>query len=173
VVTVKAIYANLAAGIPVKIRDLMVSPLVVPSTLNALQLLDTFKRAGRHLAMVVDEFGTVTGLATMHDVLEAIVGEFPSPGERLRPAARRRDDGSWLVDAMLPIEEFAASVKDFPLDPAGTSEYETFAGFVVSRLGHVPQEGECFACGAYTVEVIDMDGHRVDKVLLLPSKPPA
>lgn len=170
VITVKAIYANLAAGVPVRVRDLMVSPLVVPSTQNALQLLETFKRAGRHLAMVVDEFGTITGLVTMHDVLEAIAGEFPTQGERLRPAARRREDGSWLVDAMIPIDQFAAEVKDFPLDPAEAREYETFAGFVVSRLGRVPREGECFVCGAYTVEIIDMDGHRVDKVLLLPAK---
>jgi putative hemolysin len=170
VITVKAIYANLAAGVPVRVRDLMVSPLVVPSTQNALQLLETFKRAGRHLAMVVDEFGTITGVVTMHDVLEAIVGEFPSQGERLRPAARRREDGSWLVDAMIPIDQFAAEVKDFPLDPIEAREYETFAGFVVSRLGRVPREGDCFACGAFTVEIIDMDSHRVDKVLLLPAK---
>lgn len=173
VVTVKSIYANLAAGVEVHIRDLMVSPLVVPSSQNALQLLETFKRTGRHVAMVVDEFGAVNGLVTLHDVLEAIVGEFPTADERLRPTARMREDGSWLIDAMIPIEEFAAQVKDFPLPAPGDREYETFGGFVVNRLGHVPREGESFECGKFTVEIIDMDGHRVDKVLLLPIKPGA
>lgn len=170
VISVKAIYANLAAGVPVRVKDLMIEPLVVPASQNALSLLETFKRTGRHMAVVVDEFGTVTGLATLHDLMEAIVGEFPAMDKRSRPTAKQREDGSWLVDAMIPAEEFEIAVKDFPLDPAAERDYETFGGFVVKRLGHVPAEGESFACGPYTVEVIDMDNHRVDKVLLLRTK---
>jgi putative hemolysin len=87
--------------------------------------------------------------------------------KRLQPAARQRDDGSWLVDALIPIEHFEKLVKDFPLEQLAERNYETFGGFITNRLGHVPEEGESFDCGHYTVEVIDMDNHRVDKVLLL------
>jgi putative hemolysin len=169
-VSVKEIYANLAAGVPVRVKDLIVEPLVVPSSQNALALLESFKRTGRHMAVVVDEFGTVTGLVTLHDLMESIVGEFTTQDKRLRPEARKREDGSWLVDAMLPIDEFESQVLDFPLDAAETREYETFGGFLVNRLGHVPEEGESFDCGPYTVEIIDMDAHRIDKVLLLRKK---
>jgi putative hemolysin len=142
--------------------------LVVPESQNALALLETFKRTGRHMAIVVDEFGVVAGLVTLHDVMEAIIGEFPTMDKRLRPTAKRRDDGSWLIDAMIPIEEFEEAVKDFPLDPVETRDYETFGGLIIRRLGHIPTEGETFVCGPYIVEIIDMDHHRVDKALLLP-----
>lgn len=172
VITVKAIYAHLAAGINVRIKDIMTEPFVVPASQNSLVLLETFKRTGRHLAVVVDEFGAVAGLVTLHDIMEAIVGDFPSMEKRLKPAAKKREDGSWLVDAMIPIEEFEAVVSDCPLDPASQRDYETFGGFVINRLGRLPAEGDTFQCGRYTVEIIDMDSHRVDKVLLLPGNRP-
>ena len=173
VISVKAIYANMAAGVPVRVRDLVTKPLVVPASLNALNLLETFKRSQRHMALVVDEFGNVAGMVTLHDIMEAIVGEFTTADKRLRPTAKQREDGSWLVDAMIPIEEFQTTVKDFPLEPEAERDYETFGGFIVKRMGHVPQEGDSFECGQYVVEIIDMDNLRVDKVLLLrnPKKP--
>ena len=170
VISMKAIYANLAAGVQVRVKDLLIDPLVVPASQNALSLLETFKKTGRHMAMVVDEFGSVTGLATLHDLMEAIVGEFPTMDKRLRPTAKQREDGSWLVDAMIPIEEFENAVKDFPLESASERDYETFGGFLIKRLGYVPAEGDSFQCGPYEVEIIDMDNHRVDKVLLLRNK---
>jgi len=168
VVNVKAIYAHLAANIPVKIKDLVTPALSVPSGLNALSLLETFKNEGKHVAVVIDEFGSVQGLVTTHDIMEAIVGEFPTMDARLRPVARRRDDGSWLVDAMIPVEDFEAAVTDFPLHPKPERNYETFAGYIMKRLGHLPREGESFDAGPYIVEIIDMDNLRIDKVLLLP-----
>jgi putative hemolysin len=167
VVTVKAIYANLAAGIPPKVRDLMTPALVVPGSMSAASLLDTFKRTGKHLALVTDEFGGIVGLISLHDIMEAIIGELPSPDERLKPAAQRRDDGSWLVDAAIELEDFERIVPEFALPPAAERDYRTFAGFVFQQLGHVPTEGETFRWQGYDVEVIDMDGHRVDKVLLM------
>lgn len=169
-VTVKAIYANLAAGIPVNVRDLVTPALFVPDTLPVNLLLEKFKATGKHVALATDEFGSVTGLISLHDLLEAIVGDIPSPADRLRPKAVRRDDGSWLVDGLLDTEEFAGRVPDFPLHPAPERDYETFGGFVVKQLGHVPTEGESFRHHGYLVEVIDMDGLRVDKALLLPAK---
>ena len=170
VVTVKAIYANLAAGIAVKVKDLMTPPLILPATVMANALLEKFKQTGKHVALVADEFGGVTGLVSLHDIMEAILGELPSPEDRAKPRAVRRDDGSWLVDGMLETGEFERLVPDFRLPPASERDYQTFAGFIVKHLGHVPREGESFLLHGYLIEVIDMDGHRVDKVLLLAVK---
>jgi putative hemolysin len=171
VVSIKSIYANLAAGIPPKIRDLMTPALVVPAALTAAQLLEKFKLAGRHVALVADEFGGIIGLVSLHDILEAIIGELPTADDRLKPGAKRRDDGCWLVDGMLDAEEFERLVPDFKLPPRRDRDYQTFAGYIIKQLGHVPVEGECFTEQGYSVEIIDMDGHRVDKVLLIPATP--
>lgn len=169
-VTVKAIYANLAAGAPVNVRDLTTPALVVPESLPASALLERFKQTGKHVALVADEFGATCGLISLHDIMEAIVGELPSLGDRLKPKAVRRDDGRWLVDGLLDAAEFERVVTDFPLHPGPARDYQTFAGFIVKHLGRVPAEGECFPYHGYLVEVIDLDGQRVDKVLLLPLK---
>jgi len=169
-VTVKAIYANLAAGVPVNVRDLVTPALVVPEALPVTALLEKFKATGRHVALLSDEFGGISGLVSLHDIMEAIVGELPSPEDRLKPKAVRRDDGSWLVDGLLDIEEFTRAVTDFPLPPTTERDYQTLAGFIVKHLRHVPAEGASFRLHGYLVEIIDMDGLRVDKVLLLPLK---
>ncbi len=119
---------------------------------------------------MTDEYGAITGLVSPHDVMEAIVGKLSSPSDRLKPKAVRRDHGSWLVDGMLEAAEFERVVVDFPLHAARERDYQTFAGFIVKHLGHVPAEGESFHHHGYLVEVIDLDGHRVDKVLLPPLK---
>ena len=170
VVSVKAIYAHLAAGIPVKVKDLMTPALIVPATLTASPLLEKFKQSGKHVALVADEFGGITGLVSLHDIMEAIIGELPSADERARPRAVRRDDGSWLVDGLLDIEEFERVLPVFRAPSRAQRDYKTFAGFVVKQLGHLPQEGESFELHGYLIEVIDMDGNRVDKVLLMPKK---
>jgi putative hemolysin len=169
-VTVKAIYANLAAGTAVNVRDLTTPALVVPETQSTSALLEKFKQTGKHVALVSDEFGSIAGLVSLHDIMEAVVGAMPSREDRLRPKAVRRDDGSWLVDGMLETREFERTVTDFPLPPAAERDYETFAGFIVKHLGHVPAEGETFRHHGYLVEVIDLDGRRVDKVILVPLK---
>lgn len=166
VLSVKSIYANLAAGIPPKIRDLMIPPMIVPAFMTANTLLEQFKKTGKHVALTTDEFGGISGLVSLHDIMEAIIGELPSPNERLKPAAKRRDDGSWLVDGMLDAEEFEKAVGNFPLHEK--RDYQTVAGYIIKELGHVPQEGDSFTKHGYQVEVVDMDGHRVDKVLLIP-----
>ena len=165
-VSVKSIYANLAAGASVKLKDLMISPLIVPETQNVLQLVEIFKQTGKHIAMVTDEFGNIVGLVTLNDVMEAIVGEFPSQGERAKPEARKRDDGSWLIDAMIEVQAVKEALPGMQLSEPETSEYQTLAGLVLKRLGHVPREGETFTEHGYVFEVLDMDGHRVDKILV-------
>ncbi len=170
VVSVKAIYANLAAGAGVNLKDLMISPLIVPESQTVLQLVETFKQSGKHIALVTDEFGSLVGLVTLNDVMEAVVGEFPTQGERAKPVAKRRDDGSWLIDAMIDLEAVEKALLGFRFSGDAYSEYQTLAGFVVKTLGHVPKEGETFEAQGYIFEVLDMDRHRVDKVLVLPTK---
>jgi putative hemolysin len=167
VVSLKAVYANLAAGIPVKLRDLMTSPLVVPESQTVLQLVETFKKSGKHMALVADEFGSIVGLVTLNDVMEAIVGEFPTQGERAKPEARKKEDGSWLIDGMLDIEAVQRALPGFSFGARARSEYQTLAGFVVKQFGRVPKEGETFEYQGYVFEVLDMDRHRVDKVLVM------
>lgn len=165
-VSVKSLWANAAAGVPNNIRHHLVKPLLVPMSINATQLLETFKRTRKHLALVADEFGSVQGLVTLIDVMEAIVGELPDPGSRAQPGAVRREDGSWLVDGSMPISEFRErfSLPVLPREESG--EFETVGGFMVDRLGHIPGAGEFFAWKDIRFEVVDMDRHRVDKVLV-------
>ena len=170
VVSVKAIYANLAAGVGVNLKDLMIPPLIVPVSQTVLQLVETFKQSGKHIALVTDEFGSIVGLVTLNDVMEAVVGEFPSQGERAKPEAKKRDDGSWLIDAMIDLEAVEKALPNFKFGGDAYTEYQTLAGFVVKALGHVPKEGETFEAQGYLFEVLDMDRHRVDKVLVSPSK---
>jgi putative hemolysin len=169
-VTVKSIYANLAAGVPINVRDLVTPALFVPESQTVSNLIEQFRTSGLHIALTTDEFGTVTGLVTLHNLMEAIVGDIPSPQDRLKPKAVRRADGSWLVDGLLGIEAFAAAVTDFPLHPPAQRDYQTFAGFITRQLGRVPSEGETFRHHGYLVEIIDLDSLRVDKVVLIPLK---
>jgi putative hemolysin len=176
VVAVKAIYANLAAGAGVSLKNLMVAPLIVPESQTVLQLVETFKQSGKHIALVTDEFGGIIGLVTLNDVMEAVVGEFPSQDLRARPEVRKRDDGSWLIDAMIDLESVQQALPGFKVGARDATEYQTLAGYVVKQFGHVPKEGETFERQGYTFEVLDMDRHRVDKVLVLPARelrPPA
>lgn len=171
VVSVKAIYANLAAGVGVNLKDLMIPPLIVPESQTVLQLVETFKQSGKHMALVTDEFGSIVGLVTLNDVMEAVVGEFPAQGERAKPEAKKRDDGSWLIDAMIDLEAVEKVLPGFKFGGNAYSEYQTLAGYVVKTLGRVPKEGERFEEQGYVFEVLDMDRHRVDKVLVLRAKP--
>jgi len=168
VVSVKSIYANLAAGATVKLCDLMTPPLLVPAAHTVAQLLDSFKSSGRHFALVNDGFGGIVGVVTLVDVLEAIVGDIPSHEERSQPRAHRRTDGSWLIDGLLGMDELATRMTDVTFPRGPDRDYQTVAGFVLAQLGRVPREGETFEWQGYRVEVIDMDHQRVNKVLAMP-----
>lgn len=168
-VSVKSIYANLAAGAPTPLRDLLTSPLIVPESMTGVKLLETFKQSGKHLALVTDEFGNFSGLITLIDVLEAIVGSMPDELER-KTQCRRRHDGSWLVDASMDIGDFkrAVGLATVPGDDSGS--FQTVGGFVLNYFGRLPKEGDRFDSVGLRFEVIDMDKHRIDKVLVMPSK---
>ncbi len=173
-VSVKSLWANAAAGVPNSIRNHLMPPLFVPTTINVVQLLELFQKSGKHIALVTDEFGSVQGLVTLIDVMEAIVGDLPEPGDRRSPDAQQRDDGSWLVDGSMAIDDFRRRF-GFPALPGQEDgDFETVGGFVVDRLGRIPNAGEHFTWNGRRFEVVDMDRHRVDKILLgAPPAPPS
>lgn len=170
IVSIKAIYANLAAGVGVKIKDVMVKPLVVPETQISLQLLETFKSSGKHIAIVTNEFGSITGIVSLNDIMEAIVGEVATQEERSKPEVRQRDDGTWLIDAMVDLEKVERALPGFRFDKENNRDYQTLAGFVMQRFNRVPKEGEIFEAQGYVFEVLDMDRHRVDKIMVMKAK---
>ncbi len=170
-VSVKALWANTAFGLPNRLRDHLVKPLFVSEAINAVQLLDTFKKTGKHLALVTDEFGAVRGIVSLIDVMEAIVGALPEPGDRLEPEAVRRDDGSWLVDGAMDVRELRLRLALPALPGEEAGDYQTLGGFFFRRFGRIPRAGERFAWAGWSFEVVDMDRHRIDKVLLTPLPP--
>jgi putative hemolysin len=173
VVAVKSIYANLAAGAATQLADLMTEPMFVPSTQSVVQLLESFRQSGKHFAVVADEFGSVVGVVTLVDVLEAIVGDVTPQEQRAEPEIRRREDGTWLVDGAAAIDLIEEHVPGLRFTSDNDSSYQTLAGFVLEHLGRVPAEGKEFTALGWHFEIIDMDRPRIDKVLLKPIDAPS
>jgi putative hemolysin len=175
VVSVKRLWANLSLVGSASIKDLLTdAPTVLPHN-TATQLLEKFRKDKIHMALVVDEFARVRGVVTLNDVLESIVGELPNEGaptSQVKPV-RRREDGSWLVDAVVSLEDFrelTGVVGRFPGE--GTGHFTTVSGFLMRALGRIPREGDRVEALGLIFEVIDMDNHRLDKVLVMPKALP-
>jgi putative hemolysin len=155
------------AGQPLDLTGKMQPPLFVPESTRALKVLEQFKQTGQQMAFVVDEYGVIQGLVTLTDILQALVGDLPSAGEVAEPQSVQREDGSWLLDGMLPIYQFKELLdieQELPGEQRGS--YQTLGGFVVMHLGKIPAAADHFIWGPYRFEVMDMDGNRVDKVLV-------
>lgn len=156
-----------AQGGEALVRDAMYSPLFVPESIRASMLLATFRKDQRHMAVVVNEHGGVEGIVTLEDVLEEIVGEIADEyDESEEQAIIRRDDGSLLIDGMLPIDELKQCLGVEELPDEEYYRFDTLAGFVLSLFGHIPNTGDAVNWGAWRFEVIDMDGLRIDKILV-------
>jgi putative hemolysin len=154
------------SGNEIKLKDQLKPAFFIPETMFASRALEIFKEKGTELLLVIDEFGGVQGLITINDILEEIVGEI----EIEEPQATQRQDGSWLLDGMLEVDEFK---EIFNLDSLPhEDEYETLSGFMMVSIGRVPQTADRFEWHDLRFEVMDMDGRRVDKVLVtaLPPK---
>ena len=164
IVSSKALLNQALQGRSFDLREAMVEPLIVHDGTPVLRLLELFKQASIHMAVVVDEYGSVEGIATVTDIMEAIAGEMPEEGQEGDGAAVQREDGSWLVDGMTPVEEVESLVGVKGLK--GEGDYHTIAGFMLDQLGHVPTAAEHFHWNGLRFEVIDMDGRRIDKVLI-------
>ena len=140
-------------------------PLVVHEATPVLRLLEMFRENPVHMAVVVDEYGVLEGIVTPTDILTAIAGELPEDATDLQEeSAVQRGDGSWLMDGMLGIHEAERLLER--KDMRGEEDFETLAGFVLSHLGHIPQTGEHFEWDGLRFEIVDMDGRRIDRVLV-------
>lgn len=149
-----------------ELESLMQPPLYVAESTRALNVLEQFKQTGIHIALVTDEYGGIEGLVTLTDLMEAIVGDLPLIETQEEPMIIQREDGSWLLDGLLAIDEFRNIFDNESLPKMQTHIYHTLGGFVMHSLMHIPQSGEHFEWGGLRFEVMDMDGTRVDKVLV-------
>lgn len=165
-VSVKALWAHSAIGLTTNLKNLLVQPLVVPETMNSIQLLEAFKKSSKHIALVSDEFGAIQGLVTLIDVLEAIVGDLPAQGRRQAASMKQREDGSWLVDATLSTDELKTLLQVDELPHEEEADFQTLGGFVMTHFGRIPAAGDYFDHAGWRFEVMDMDRHRVDKMLI-------
>ena len=153
--------------------DALAQPVAfVPETLSGLDLLEQFRkpveRATAHgrLVLVVDEYGVVQGLMTPRDLLEAITGELLQATVTDEPWAMQRDDGSWLIDGLMPVSEFKARLQIRELPDEDRDIYNTVAGLVMAISGDLPRVGDRVECGEWQLEVVDLDGRRIDKLLV-------
>jgi putative hemolysin len=165
VVYSKDLLARNMAGQPFDLKASMKEPLFIPESMPALKALELFKKSGKHMALVIDEYGGLQGLITIHDIMESVVGEISQIDS---PRAIKREDGSWLVDGMLPIDEFKNTLEIDNLPEEDTGMYQTVGGFVMASLHRIPAAGNRFTVDGFTYEVVDMDGLRVDKILVTP-----
>lgn len=143
-------------------------PLFVPESTRGLKVLEMFKQTGTHIVFVVDEYGVIQGLVTLNDILVEIVGDIPSIYHTDEPLTVQRDDGSWLIDGMLPVDEFLEMFEIKELTREERGSYNTMGGLVMSHLGRIPTATDKFDWKGFCFEVVDMDGNRVDKILVVP-----
>jgi putative hemolysin len=175
VISVKRLWANLSLAGSASIKDLLTEPPTVPPQCTGTQLLEKFRKDKIHIALVSDEFGRVLGVVSLNDVLESVVGELPNEGSPVAQPKpiRRREDGSWIVDAIVTLDDFREAtgiVGRFPGE--GTGRFTAISGFVMRTLGRIPNEGDRVEALGHIFEVVDMDGHRLDKILVMPKAVP-
>jgi putative hemolysin len=154
------------AGLPFRLTDIVIQPLVVLDGTPVLKLLEGFRRGGVHIAIVVDEYGTTQGVVTPADILGAVAGMLPEVGAEPDSILIERDDGSWLVDGSFGIDEFEDRLGISGL--RGSRGFETVAGYALFRLGRLPVVGDKFTDRTGEYEIVDMDGRRIDKLIYRP-----
>lgn len=150
-------------------KDLMRPALFIPENNSAYQVLEKFKESQQHSAFIVDEYGTILGMITINDILEAIVGDIPQPDFQ-DYGIRKRDDGSYLVDGQIPFYDFLTYFSKADWMNEGEHEFDTLAGFILHELERIPKTGDLMEWRGFKFEIIDMDSHRIDKVLVTVSK---
>lgn len=148
------------------LKSFIKDPIYLPEKMAALKALDAIQNSGVHLAVVIDEFGGITGMVTDYDILEAIVGEIPEDSMDTDYLVFQRDDGSWLFDGLLVIDQLKEILNFSVMPGEDRAGYQTLSGFVMSQLGRIPKTGAKFTYEGYIFEVVDMDGRRVDRVLV-------
>lgn len=166
IVSIKDLWDQIATGEPLDPRAAMVEPLFVPEQMTVLEVMERFRETGSHKALVVDEYGAVQGMIALNDVLEAIVGDIHAGQHPDEPRALQRDDGSWLIDGLVPVADLRdmLGVGAFPGEVE--ERFDTLGGFMMAALDRVPRPADHVEWGDLRFEVVDMDGNRVDKVLV-------
>lgn len=168
IVSVKELWRRLVRDKQVPdLRDCLMTVPHVPESITALRLLETLKQSGRHIALVFDEYGGISGLVSLHDLMEALVGDLPQEEDQEEQWAVQRPDGSWLLDGMLAVSDMADAMKLRRL-PDDADEYNTVAGLILAKLGRLPKVGETIEWAGVRFEVMDLDGLRIDRVLATP-----
>lgn len=173
IASVKDMWAKTIKGEILDLKECLRKPTFVPETVFALKMLDIFQESGEHVALVLSEFGGVEGLVTLIDIMEAIVGDLPSLSEIAEAQPFQRPDGSWLLDGLLSIDEVKEMFElDDDLQGEENNTFSTLGGFLVMNLERIPKAGDYLESAGLRFEVMDMDGNRVDKVLVtqLPEK---
>jgi len=166
IVHAKDLLAQVMCDQPADLQAVMRPPLFVPEGTPVLDLLTLFKQQGSDMAIVIDEYGSAEGIVTHNDILEMIVGGMPSDVISNEPEVRQREDGSWLVDGMLNTSLLKELLGVEELPGEKQVRFQTLGGFVLAQLGVIPTAGSTFDWERYRFEVLDMDGNRVDKVLI-------
>ncbi|MGE5270330.1 MAG: hemolysin family protein [Thiohalocapsa sp.] len=169
IVQVKDLYDAALAGKPFNLRAALRSPLFLPNTVTVLRALEVFKTSGEPMALVVDEYGDLEGLVTLTDILEALVGDIPGHGES-DPRIVKREDGTWLVDGMIGLDELKHALGVAHL-PGEDAEFHTLGGYLMARLHRVPMIADRITADDWRFEIVEMDGRRVDRVLVTPARP--
>lgn len=167
IVLTKTLLADAVLGKRVDIAGAMAQPLFVPESLAAMEVVALFRRHRQSAGLVVDEHGELQGLVTIADVLNALAGDIAAVEETEEPEVVRRDEGSWLVEGGMTVHRFKEAVgirAELPEEELGT--YNTLGGFAMMQLGRVPRVGDAFSWDGYRIEIVDMDGNRVDKLLV-------
>jgi putative hemolysin len=149
----------------IKFKEVMKPAMFVPENNSAYQVLEKFKQTQHHSCFIVDEYGTMQGLITLNDILEAIVGDIPQP-DVVDYEVTERADGSFLIDAQIPFYDFLTRFDKAEWLNEGEHEFDTLAGFILHELERIPHSGDKFEWKGFKFEIIDMDGHRIDKVLV-------
>jgi putative hemolysin len=167
VVSIKDLYVT---DDSVLFKDIMSPALFVPENNTPYMVLEKFKQSKIHCCFIVDEYGSLLGLITLNDILEAIIGEIAPPDDVPDYEIRKRDDGSFLVDAQIPFYDFLTHFHKTEWMNEGDHEFDTLAGFILNRLEHIPSSGEKLEWRGFTFEIIDMDAQRIDKILVVPSE---
>ncbi|MCF2147185.1 hemolysin family protein [Desmonostoc muscorum LEGE 12446] len=168
VIPVTDLLARSFRGEPLDLTVGLRQPVFVPESTRGLKVLELFKQTITHMALVVDEYGVIQGLVTLNDIMSEIVGDVPSMDGQDEPQAVQREDGSWLLDGMLPVEEFLELFEMEEWESEERGSYQTLGGFVITHLGRIPAAADHFEWEGMRIEVMDMDGNRVDKVLVVP-----
>jgi len=159
------------ADTPPDLRLLAKPAMFVPENTTALRLLELLRNAAGNRAMVIDEYGGLLGMVTLFDLMEAIIGDVSPQGGPVPHLANRREDGSWLVDGSMPVDQFKDLLDLSELPEEERVGYQTVAGFMLSEIGSIPRPGDYFEYQDYHFEVVDMDELRVDKILVAKKTP--